>query len=54
MKDHLLPLSLFPGSFDGSAASSLFCEDYDEAEDALGLLLEFSLVSLTSFASYLT
>lgn len=44
MKDHLLPLSLFPNTFDGAAASSVFAEDYDEAEDALGLLLEFSLV----------
>jgi hypothetical protein len=44
MKDHLLPLSLFLHTFDGAAAASLFGEDYDEAEDALGLLLEFSLV----------
>eukprot|EP01127_Copromyxa_protea_P021356 TRINITY_DN7316_c0_g1_i2.p1 TRINITY_DN7316_c0_g1~~TRINITY_DN7316_c0_g1_i2.p1 ORF type:complete len:1039 (-),score=228.48 TRINITY_DN7316_c0_g1_i2:28-2688(-) len=44
IKEHLMAVSLFPHSFDGAAAASLFSEDYDEAEDSLGLLLEDCLI----------
>lgn len=41
---HLLPLSVFPGTFDGLAAAAVYDERYEEAEDALGGLLEHALV----------
>ena len=44
VRHNLFALSLFPGSFDGASAAALFGCGYEEAQDNLGILLEYSLL----------
>ncbi|ELR20016.1 transcriptional regulator, SARP family protein [Acanthamoeba castellanii str. Neff] len=42
--DAMRSLCLFPATFDGCAATALLDKTYEEAEDILGVLLEYSLL----------
>ncbi len=44
LRFHVMVVSLFPSSFEGTAASFVFGESYSETEDLLGNLLEYSLL----------
>ena len=50
LRVHLMALSLFPAYFDGTAAAEVMGLGYDEAEDALGELLELNIVRHSYFA----
>eukprot|EP00005_Dracoamoeba_jomungandri_P002603 CAMPEP_0174257250 /NCGR_PEP_ID=MMETSP0439-20130205/6412_1 /TAXON_ID=0 /ORGANISM="Stereomyxa ramosa, Strain Chinc5" /LENGTH=1081 /DNA_ID=CAMNT_0015340255 /DNA_START=174 /DNA_END=3419 /DNA_ORIENTATION=+ len=44
IQQHLMTISVFPGSFDGAAATSVFKESYVTTQDNLGLLLDYGLL----------
>eukprot|EP01124_Arcella_intermedia_P022821 TRINITY_DN3489_c0_g1_i1.p1 TRINITY_DN3489_c0_g1~~TRINITY_DN3489_c0_g1_i1.p1 ORF type:complete len:886 (-),score=213.43 TRINITY_DN3489_c0_g1_i1:923-3580(-) len=44
LKEKLLPLTLFPGPFEAIAAATIYDKDYEDTEDILGELLEYSLL----------